>query len=70
MRSLKYDYWVKVNEVSPPLGENKFSATAEIQEIGGEKVDHGIGERWGKTREEAYSKMKDIIEQWVHVNEK
>ena len=70
MRAKKYDYWVKTNELIPPLGEKKFSATAEIHEIGGEKVDHGLGEVWGETREEAQNKMKRIAEQWVQVNEK
>lgn len=70
MKPIKYDTWVKVKELIPPLGENKFSATAEIHEIGGGKIEHGLGEVWGETREEANSKMKEKIRQWVQVNEK
>lgn len=70
MKSLKYDYWVKTKELTPSLGKNKFSATAEIHEIGGDKVEHNLGEVWGETREEVNSKMKTKIEQWIQVNEK
>lgn len=70
MKLQKYDHWVKVNELVPPLGRNKFFATAEIHEIGGIKVDHSLGEVWGKTREEAYNKMQEMIRQWIQVNEK
>jgi len=67
---MKYDHWVKVNELRPPLGANKFSATAEIHEIGKGKVEHNLGEVWGKTREEVTDNMKEKIKQWVQVNEK
>lgn len=70
MKSIKYDSWVKVNDLTPPLGENSFSATAEIHEIRGESVAHGLGEVWGKTREEVYRKMQEKIRQWIQVNEK
>ncbi len=70
MRPKKYDFWVKVNEITPPFGENKFSATVEMHEIGVGKVEHGLGEVWGKTREEAHGKMQTIARQWVQVNEK
>lgn len=70
MKVQKYDSFVKVRELKPPLGENKFYAHAEIHEIGKGKVEHGIGERWGKTKEEASNKMNEEIEQWIKVNEK
>lgn len=70
MKSQKYDYFVKVRELRPPLGENKFYALAEIYEIGKSNVEHGIGERWGKTKEEASSKMDEDIKQWIQLNNK
>lgn len=70
MKATKYDYWVKVDEIKPPLGNNNFAATAVIHEIGGNDIEHGLGEVWGKTREEAQQKMLTIVRQWIQVNEK
>ena len=65
---MKYDYWVKVQELIPPLGENRFFAIAEIHEIGKGKADYDLGEVWGKTREEAEEKMNKKIIEWVNNN--
>jgi hypothetical protein len=70
MKSIKYEYWVRVNEIIPPLGMKKFAATVEIHEIGKGKIEHNLGEVWGETREEAHDKMETIARQWVQVNEK
>jgi hypothetical protein len=70
MRTEKYDYWVVVDELIPPLGENNFFAKAEIHEIGKGKADHNLGEIYGKTREEAHAKMDTMARQWIQVNEK
>ena len=70
MRPEKYDYWVSVNEMIPPLGENRFFAKVEIHETGNGKVEHNLGEVYGKTREEAHDKMHTLARQWIQVNEK
>ncbi len=70
MRAKKYDYWVKIRDIRPPLNGNEFAATAEIHEIGNGPVEHNLGEQWGNTREEADGKMRNIIQQWIQVNEK
>ena len=71
MKSAKYDYWVNIEEIKPPLpGGGNFSAKAKIHEIGGDEVQHGLGEIWGKTREEVHGRMNELIRQWVQVNEK
>ena len=65
---MKYDHWVRVDEIIPPLGENRFAAKAEIHEIGKGRVEHNLGEVWGKTREEATQKMSEKISQWLKAN--
>ncbi len=70
MKSKKYDYFVNVKELLHPLGENNFSAVAIIREIRGGEIDHNLKEIFGETREEVYKNMKNIIEQWIKINEK
>ena len=62
---MKYDTWVTVRELVPPLGENKFYAIANIHEIGKGPVDHDLGEVWGKTWAEAENKMRGKIAKWL-----
>jgi hypothetical protein len=70
MKTNRFDYLVVVNELKPSLGENKFFAKLTIHEIGTGAIEHNIGEVWGKTREESYSKMKTLAEQLIKVLEK
>lgn len=62
---MKYDYWAVVQELIPPIGENKFFAIAQICEIGKGKINHDLGEVWGETRDEAEKKMLKKIEVWI-----
>lgn len=70
MRTNKFDYSVVTKELKPPLGENKFFSKVTIHEIGVGGVVHNLGEVWGKTREEADSKMRIKAEQLIQVLEK
>ena len=65
---MKYDHWIKIEEVKPPMGKLKFAAKAVINEIGKGEIDHGLGEVWGETREEATKKMGEKIKQWTEKN--
>ncbi|MBI2612808.1 hypothetical protein HYW59_03310 [Candidatus Kaiserbacteria bacterium] len=66
---MKHDHWVNIEEIKPPMGELKFAAKATIHEIGKGEVDHGLGEVWGKTREEATQKMNEKIKQWLETQQ-
>ena len=65
---MEYDHWVRIDEIKPPMGENRFAAKAEIHAIGKGSVEHNLGEVWGKTREEATHKMNEEIKQWLEKN--
>lgn len=47
------------------IGENKFFAIAQICEIGKGKINHDLGEVWGKNKNEAEKKMLKKIEVWL-----
>jgi hypothetical protein len=70
MKSIKYEYYVIVNELEIPSGDNKFSAIAKILDNGGNIIEHNLGAIFGKTRVEVNNKMKEIARQWVRINEK
>jgi hypothetical protein len=62
---MKYDTWVTMEEIRP-IGEIKYAAHAHIRGKG--DVQHGLGESWGRTREEAESKMNVRIQEWLEAN--
>jgi hypothetical protein len=64
---MKYDTWVTMEEIRP-IGEIKYAAHAHIRDIGKGDVQHGLGESWGRTREEAESKMNVRIQEWLEAN--
>lgn len=64
---MKYDSWVDVNEIRP-IGEIKYAAVARIREIGKNDVQHGLGESWGKTSDEARRKMQARLDGWLAAN--
>ena len=69
MKSRNYDYWVIEKKLIPPVSENKFFAIAKIHEIGGDEINHGLGEVWGKTRGEVYSKMMHKVHAWIEFHQ-
>lgn len=62
---MKYDYWIEVKSIIPPLGNKKFYAIARIHEISKGKVDNDLGEVWGETKNEAEKKMRRKVEEWL-----
>lgn len=69
----RYDYDI-VTEKIRPLGQYHYAAKLNFlvrlnEKPGGPGARLGIptslGERWGKTSEEAHSKMQEAVEQWI-----
>ncbi len=68
---MRYDHNIIVRNLIPPLGENKYVATADIREIGSaakRSIEHGLFETWGKTKEEADRKMNEKVNKWLEEN--
>jgi hypothetical protein len=65
---MKYDSWVTISEIIPPIGEKRFAANAQIHEIGKGKIEHGLGEVWSETKDEAEKKMQEKIDTWLKQN--
>ena len=68
--SSKYDYEIITEKLNPPLGENRYAAKVYymVKRMGPghtERVNPNIGERWGKTEQEAYQKVKTALEEWI-----
>jgi hypothetical protein len=69
--SEKYDYEIDTEKLNPPLGGTlhyaaKVSFLVRLKENHtSERVSHNLGERWGATREEAFDKMKQAVEEWI-----
>lgn len=69
--SAKYDYNIITEKLNPPIGgvyryAAKLNAFVRLIEGGGtERVQATLGERYGKTEEEAYRKMQSAVEEWI-----
>jgi hypothetical protein len=73
MKKQRYDYNI-VTEKIRPLGENNYAARLDFlvrlnEKPGGPSTrlptPEGLGEHWGKTAEEAHSKMQEAVENWI-----
>ncbi len=68
MKSLKYS--VEIIPMLPPVPQGDFFiAQAIITELFNGKTLFVTEEFWGKTVEEAHSKVAEGIRQWLHANE-
>lgn len=71
----KYSYDISTNEIVPPLGNNNYSAKIAHMyvsidgDIGEKEVFPELGESWGKTKEEARSKMDGKAKAWIAENQ-
>jgi len=68
----KYDYDIVVKLLTKPLGEFRYNAKVSIFHVQGrgddQQVKDSFGEEWGRTENEAYSKMREKVEQWISQN--
>lgn len=66
----KYDYEIITEKLNPPLGENRFAAKVQfmVKRLGPgktQRIDPNLGERWGRTEDEAYRKVRQAVEDWI-----
>lgn len=65
---MDYDKIIKIENLIPPLGENKYVGKVDVYIIGKSSdgpIRHNITESWGKTHEEAYGKALEKYTKWL-----
>ncbi|MBA3715169.1 MAG: hypothetical protein H0W76_22365 [Pyrinomonadaceae bacterium] len=70
----QYDYDIITEKLNPPIGgTHNYAAKLNgfVKRIGPgktEPVKHQLGERWGTTKQEAYARMQQAVEEWIANN--
>ena len=70
----QYDYDIITEKLNPAIG-GAYSHAAKVNVfvklIGTNQTDpvrHQLGERWGKSEQEAYARMQQAVEEWIANN--